>query len=104
MMNIQPSSDCPERVFLFKFIHTASWRKKRPIMNEPPTQPHKVDIRLPDDRTREKLVTKGAPTLSDAELVAILLGTGTRTASAVELARRLLATVDNNLDELARRS
>src|SRR5690606_21583142 len=104
MMNIQPSSDCPERVFLFKFVHTAGWRKKRPLMNEPSTQPLKIKSWSPDDRPREKLLTKGAPTLSDAELVAILLGTGTRTASAVELARRLLATVDNNLDELARRS
>lgn len=73
-------------------------------MNEPSTQPLKIKSWSPDDRPREKLLTKGAPTLSDAELVAILLGTGTRTASAVELARRLLATVDNNLDELARRS
>ena len=44
-----------------------------------------------DDRPREKLIAKGAEALSDAELVAIFLRTGTKGSSAVELARAALA-------------
>ena len=57
-----------------------------------------------DDRPREKLVNKGAATLSHAEILAILLNTGTPERSAVELAREILDSVDNNLSELARMS
>jgi DNA repair protein RadC len=71
-------------------------------MNEPSINPLKIKSWSPEDRPREKLLTKGTPVLSDAELVAILLGTGTATTSAVELAKRVLQTVDNNLHELAR--
>lgn len=56
----------------------------------------------PEDRPREKLLMKGKSALSDAELVAILLGTGTTTLSAVDLAKRILQNADNNLNELAR--
>ena len=73
-------------------------------MNEPALSPLKIKSWSPEDRPREKLLAKGTPALTDAELVAILLGTGTASASAVELARRLLKTVDNNLHELARLS
>ena len=73
-------------------------------MNEPSVVPLKIKSWSPEDRPREKLLSKGTPALSDAELVAILLGTGTTSASAVELARRLLQTVDNNLHEMARLS
>ncbi|HEU5148635.1 MAG TPA: DNA repair protein RadC [Chryseosolibacter sp.] len=73
-------------------------------MNEPALSPLKIKNWSPEDRPREKLLSKGTPVLSDAELVAILLGTGTTTVSAVELAKRLLQTVDNNLHELARLS
>lgn len=45
----------------------------------------------------------GARSLADAEIVAILLGSGIRGASALAVARRLLLSVDHNLDELARR-
>lgn len=54
----------------------------------------------PDDRPREKMMTKGAQAMSDAELLAILIGTGTREQSALELAKSLLARVDNNLATL----
>lgn len=57
-----------------------------------------------DDRPREKLELKGRTQLSDAELVAILLGSGTRKESAVELGRRLLQRVNNNLVELGKMS
>lgn len=55
-----------------------------------------------DDRPREKLVTKGKIALSDAELIAILIGSGNREESAVGLSQRILASVDNNLNELGR--
>lgn len=57
-----------------------------------------------EDRPREKMLLKGRQTLSDAELLAILLGSGTVGESAVSLARRLLVAVDNNLHELGKRS
>ena len=47
-----------------------------------------------DDRPREKLVLKGRESLSDAELIAIILGSGTRTKSAVELGREVLDSVN----------
>jgi len=56
----------------------------------------------PEDRPREKLILKGKASLSDAELIAILLGTGTSTLSAVDLAKKVMQSIDNNLHELAR--
>lgn len=56
------------------------------------------------DQPREKLVLQGARALSDAELLAILIGSGTRDLSAVELARKILALSSNNLSELGRLS
>jgi DNA repair protein RadC len=57
-----------------------------------------------EDRPREKLLLKGKSTLSDAELLAVLLGTGTRSMSAVDLAKQLLQLVRYDLNELARLS
>lgn len=57
-----------------------------------------------DDRPREKLLLKGRSALSDAELLAILLGTGTRDVSAVDLAKYILQQADQNLHCLARLS
>ncbi len=57
-----------------------------------------------DDRPREKLLTKGIETLSDAELIAILIGSGNRNESAVELCKRILADNNHNLNELAKLS
>ncbi len=56
----------------------------------------------PDDRPREKLLKKSCSALSDAELIAILIGSGNRNESAVDLAKRILACVDNNLQTLAK--
>lgn len=53
-----------------------------------------------DDKPREKLLNKGRSALSDAELIAILIGSGSRNESAVELSKRILASADNNLNEL----
>jgi DNA repair protein RadC len=57
-----------------------------------------------DDRPREKLLLKGRIALSDAELIAILIGSGSRNESAVSLSQRILASVGNNLSELGRLS
>ncbi|HZI23673.1 MAG TPA: DNA repair protein RadC [Chryseolinea sp.] len=56
----------------------------------------------PEDRPREKLILKGKSALTDAELIAILLGSGTITMTAVELAKKVLQPANNNLHELAR--
>ncbi|MCK0156195.1 DNA repair protein RadC [Cellulophaga sp. F20128] len=57
-----------------------------------------------DDKPREKLVQKGKSVLTDAELIAILIGSGSRNESAVELSKRILASVNNNLNELGKLS
>ncbi len=57
-----------------------------------------------EDRPREKLLLKGKENLTDAELLAILLGTGTIDASAVELGKKILAIADNDLHKLAKLS
>ena len=65
---------------------------------------HKLSINqwAPEDRPREKMIEKGAAALSDAELLAILIGSGNTEESAVELMRRLLLSCDNNLNALAK--
>lgn len=55
-----------------------------------------------DDRPREKLQNKGRNALSDAELLAIVIGSGTRRKSAVELAQEILQANANNLYELGK--
>jgi DNA repair protein RadC len=57
-----------------------------------------------DDQPREKLLHKGKQVLSDAELVAILIGSGNRQESAVALCKRILASTNNNLNELGKQS
>jgi DNA repair protein RadC len=57
-----------------------------------------------DDRPREKLLAKGKTALSDAELIAILIGSGNREESAVALSKRILKGVAGNLNELAKLS
>ena len=57
-----------------------------------------------DDKPREKLMLKGKSALSDAELIAILIGSGSRNESAVALSKRILASVDNNLNALGKLS
>jgi DNA repair protein RadC len=55
-----------------------------------------------EDRPREKVLLKGIATLSDAELLAILLTTGSGKQSALDLARAVLKLSNNNLDQLAK--
>ena len=57
-----------------------------------------------DDKPREKLMLKGKSALSDAELIAILIGSGSRNESAVGLSKRILSKVENNLNALGKLS
>jgi len=67
-------------------------------------EPTKLNIKswAEEDRPREKLLNKGAQALSDTELLAILLRSGSREETAVGLAQRVLHGADNNLNELGR--
>lgn len=56
------------------------------------------------DRPREKMLNKGIQVLTDAELLAILIGSGNRDETAVELMKRVLLACDNNLNELGKYS
>jgi DNA repair protein RadC len=58
----------------------------------------------PEDRPREKLLLKGTSALSDAELIAILIGSGTANLSAVDVSKKILLHGNNNLNELAKLS
>ncbi|MDR1678915.1 MAG: DNA repair protein RadC [Prevotellaceae bacterium] len=55
-----------------------------------------------EDRPREKLMQRGRAALTDAELLAILIGSGSRDETAVALSRRILRSAHDNLDELGR--
>ncbi|MCW3807395.1 RadC family protein [Plebeiibacterium marinum] len=67
---------------------------------------HKLSIKnwAVEDRPREKLITKGLSSLSNAELIAILIGSGNRKESAVDVSKRILHDVNNNLNELGKKS
>mgnify|MGYP006071873313 FL=1 len=56
------------------------------------------------DQPREKLMKLGRQVLSDAELLAILIGSGSRSESAIELCKRILHQSDNNINQLAKLS
>lgn len=57
-----------------------------------------------EDRPREKMQLKGAGVLSDAELIAIIIGTGSKNESALDIAKRILHSSENNLSILAKLS
>lgn len=57
-----------------------------------------------DDRPREKLLSKGKEALSDSELLAILVGTGSGKETALDLAKSILSACRNDLNELAKQS
>ena len=65
---------------------------------------HAIRDWAPDDRPREKLLSKSAASLSDAELISILLKSGTPKRSALELAREIMVLSQNNLQELGKLS
>lgn len=57
-----------------------------------------------DDRPREKMLKSGAKSLTDAELIAILIHSGSKTESAVDLSRRILNDMNNDLTKLSKKS
>ncbi len=63
-----------------------------------------IKLLAEDDRPREKFLLKGRSALSDSELLAIILKIGHKEESAVELARNILKTVDNNWNNLSKLS
>ena len=69
---------------------------------------HNSQLKISDlseaDRPREKLRDRGTEALSDAELLAILIGSGSTSESAVALMQRILSASDNNLNTLSKRS
>ena len=67
-------------------------------------QPNSIKNWAEDDRPREKLQQKGPAALSNAELLAILINSGTRTHSALDLAKIVLDMADNRLSDLGRLS
>ena len=64
----------------------------------------KIQDLAKEDRPREKLITKGASVLSNAELIAILLGSGTQNITSIDLAKQLLKSEDHCLGRLCKRS
>lgn len=70
--------------------------------SEPVSRLKSIKTWAEHDRPREKMLEKGQKALSDAELLAIIIGSGSENESAVELSRRILASVSNNLSELSR--
>ncbi len=57
-----------------------------------------------EDRPREKLILKGRHILTDAELIAILIGSGSKKETAVDLSKRILGEFGNSLNEIAKLS
>ena len=64
----------------------------------------KIQDLAEEDRPREKLLNKGVEALTTAELLAVIIGSGTKNISAVSLAQHILKSNENSLQELAKRS
>ena len=104
--------------FCYKFCEFCEFRgrafciifllNKQPMNDISNNTNHNAQLRITDwseaDRPREKLRDKGAETLSDAELLAILIGSGSTKESAVALMQRILSACDNNLNTLGKMS
>lgn len=73
------------------------WMSAKPVLKNIPIKDWAVD-----DRPREKLLLKGRAALSDAELIAILVATGSKEDSAVGLSKKILALSRNSLNDLGR--
>jgi DNA repair protein RadC len=70
------------------------------------SEPGKLSVKdwSPEDQPREKLLHKGVYTLSDAELLAIILGSGSKGESVVDLSQRILQSANNNINQLGKLS
>ncbi len=77
---------------------------KRKTMSDKETTHFKIHDMAEADRPREKLISQGAKALTEAELLAILIGSGTQESSALDVARQLLSAHGNRLDTLSRAS
>ncbi len=75
---------------------------KKKLFMEYENKPLSIKSWAEEDRPREKLLLKGKYALSDAELIAILIGSGNKNESAVALSKRILAAIDNNLNKLGK--
>lgn len=73
-------------------------------MKKDPTKLPPINKWLTDDKPREKLLSKGCANLTDAELLAILIGSGNQNENAIQLSQRILHSVGNNLNSLAKLS
>lgn len=73
-----------------------------PVFSLPMNESKSIKNWSEDERPREKMLQKGPGALTDAELMAILINSGTRTRSALDLGRDILAMANNNLGELGR--
>ncbi|MDR0540829.1 MAG: DNA repair protein RadC [Dysgonamonadaceae bacterium] len=69
-------------------------------------EPAKLSVKdwSPEDQPREKLLHKGVYSLSDTELLAIILGSGSKGESVVDLSQRILQSVNNNINQLGKLS
>ena len=94
---------------MYRVLHTfyRAPRTLYPLYNQTKymtTITNKLSIKdwAEEDRPREKILLKGISTLSDAELLAIIIGSGNNEESAVELSQRILFSADNNLNILGK--
>jgi DNA repair protein RadC len=97
-------ADLPERILnSFYEIKPTITNKQIKVMEETPKH-IKMKLLAEDDRPREKLAAMGRHTLSDAELIAIILASGNKNETAVQLAQRMLVENQNSLNQLAKLS
>ncbi|WP_034256854.1 RadC family protein [Adhaeribacter aquaticus] len=73
-----------------------------PILEQTYNQSLVIKSWAEEDRPREKLLLKGKAALSDAELIGILIGSGTAKLTAVDVAKLILTAINNDLNELAK--
>ena len=71
-------------------------------MSQDKEQSFAINLWAEEDRPREKLRDKGAETLTDAELLAILIGSGSTKESAVQLMQRIISDCGGNLNTLGK--
>ena len=86
-------------IFAGKPIHMTG--RKNQIPSDTCTPPGGIKAWPLQDRPREKLLARGRKSLTDAELLAVLIGSGTAELTALDLARQILGSVSNNLNELS---
>ena len=91
---------------LFYFNHILYFQ---PVLNQAAMKINPIEyLSIPawaeEDRPREKLLLKGKSALTDAELLGILIGSGTRTKSAVDIGKIILQNANNSIHELAKKN